>query len=174
MAQIKISLGARLVDGMDIKFKAPCDCTAVTGLLVSYISDTGETAEKSFSFRDSHGNNLAGLGNLFGAGAYVKAILDTARGYAYLQNADTNAYLEGKRKETVLELSAGGWSGNTQTVAASGAAANNTLFVSPTPESYDVYGECGVRCIAQTDGSLTFSCSDAPGETLRVNVVIFS
>ena len=94
MAQIKIDLGAKLVDGMDIKFKAPCDCTAVTGLLISYISDTGETSTKDFTFRDSHGNNLAGLGNLFGAGAYVKAILDTGRGFAYIQNADTNAYLE--------------------------------------------------------------------------------
>ena len=52
MAQIKIDLGAKLVDGMDIKFKAPCDCTAVTGLLISYISDTGEAATKGFTFRD--------------------------------------------------------------------------------------------------------------------------
>lgn len=96
MAQIKLELSGRLIDGMDIKFKAPCDCTAVTGLLVSYINDAGEAAEKSFTFRDSHGNNLAGLGNLFGAGAYVKAILNTGNGYAYLQNADTNAYLESK------------------------------------------------------------------------------
>ena len=97
MAQIKIDLGAKLVDGMDVKFKAPCDCTEVTGLLVAYINDKGAAAEKGFTFRDSHGNNLAGLGNLFGAGAYVKAILDTGRGYAYVQNADTNAYLEAKK-----------------------------------------------------------------------------
>lgn len=174
MAQIRIDLGARLVDGMDIKFKAPCDCTAVTGLLISYINDTGEVAAESFTFRDSHGNNLAGLGNLFGVGAYVKAILDTARGFAYIQNADTNAYLESKRKEAVLELSAGGWSGNTQTVAASEATATNTVIVSPAPESFGLYGECGVHCTAQADGSLTFSCSSVPSETIRVNVVFFS
>lgn len=96
MAQIKIDLNAQLVDGMDVKFKAPCDCTAVTGLLVYYLTDTGTTASKGFTFRDSHNNNLAGIGELFAAGAYVKAILDINRGYAYLQNAATNTYIEGK------------------------------------------------------------------------------
>jgi hypothetical protein len=51
---------------------------------------------KEFVFKDAHGNVLTGLGNLFSTGAYVKAILDITNGYAYLQNADTNAYLEGK------------------------------------------------------------------------------
>ena len=49
---------------------------------------------QSFSFRDAHGNNLAGLDHLFTEGAYIKAILDTGRGYAYLQNTDTNSYIE--------------------------------------------------------------------------------
>lgn len=89
MALIKIELSAPPVDGIDIKFKAPCDCTEITGLLVEYPDGSQE-----FTFRDCHGNNLAGIGNLFGAGAYVKAILDTQRGFAYLQNADTNAYQE--------------------------------------------------------------------------------
>ena len=97
MAHLKIDLGAKLVDGMDVKFKAPCDCTEVTGLLVVYLSDTGAVAEKSFTFRDCHGNNLAGVSNIFAAGAYVTAVLDTSRGYAFVQNADTNAYLEAKK-----------------------------------------------------------------------------
>ena len=96
MAQIKLELKSQLIDGMDVKFKAPCDCTAVTGLLVYYTTDTGAMANKSFTFRDSHNNNLAGLGGLFASGAYVKAILDVGRGYAYLQNAATNTYVESK------------------------------------------------------------------------------
>lgn len=91
MAQIKIDLLAPPVDGMDIKFKAPCNCTEVTGILVAY-----PDGEQEFTFRDAHCNDLAGLGNLFAAGAYVKVILDTQNGFAYLQNADTNAYLETK------------------------------------------------------------------------------
>lgn len=86
MAQIKISLPGGLVDGQEIKFKAPCDCTAVTGILVSYYDATGAAASKGFTFRDSLGNDLTGLGSLFAAGAYVKASLDTGNGYAYLLN----------------------------------------------------------------------------------------
>ena len=88
MALIKVEMSMPPVDGMDIKFKAPCDCTQITGLLVEY-----PEGSKEFTFRDCHGNNLAGIGNLFGAGAYIKVIVDVAKGYAYLQNADNNGFL---------------------------------------------------------------------------------
>lgn len=96
MAQIKIDLSTKLIDGMVVKFKAPCDCTAVTGLLVYYVADNGEGSSKAFAFRDSLGNDLTGLGNLFASDAYVSVILNTANGYAYIQNAGTNKYLETK------------------------------------------------------------------------------
>ena len=88
MALIKIEMSMPPVNGMDIKFKAPCDCSQITGLLVEY-----PEGSKEFTFRDCHGNNLAGIGNLFGAGAYIKVIVDVAKGYAYLQNADNNGFL---------------------------------------------------------------------------------
>lgn len=88
MAQIKLDLFGPPADGMEVKFKAPCDCTQVDGLLVTF-----PDGEQTFTFRDSHGNNLAGIGHLFAAGAYVKVILDTQQGHAYLQNADNNAFL---------------------------------------------------------------------------------
>ena len=88
MALIKIEMSMPPVDGMDIKFKAPCDCTQITGLQVEYPGGS-----KAFSFRDCHGNNLAGIGNLFGAGAYVNVIVDANKGYAYLQNGDNNGFL---------------------------------------------------------------------------------
>ena len=89
MANIKIELVCPLYDGMPVTFKAPCDCTEVTGLKVCY-----GTTSQTFTFRDAHGNDLTGIGNLFAEGAYVKAILDITSSYAYLQNADTNKYLE--------------------------------------------------------------------------------
>lgn len=89
MALIKIELSAPPIDGMDVKFQAPCDCSEATGLLVTY-----PEGNKEFTFRDCHSNNLADLSALFGAGAYVKVMLDVQRGHAYLQNADTNAHLE--------------------------------------------------------------------------------
>ena len=91
MAKIKIISECPLYDGMPVTFKAPCDCTAVDGLTVAY-----GTMSQSFGFRDAHGNDLAGIGNLFAEGAYVKVILNTENGYAYIQNADTNKYLEDK------------------------------------------------------------------------------
>ena len=91
MAKIKIISECPLYDGMPVTFKAPCDCTAVDGLTVAY-----GTMSQNFGFRDAHGNDLAGIGNLFAEGAYVKAIQNTVNGYAYIQNADTNKYLEDK------------------------------------------------------------------------------
>lgn len=89
MAYINVNSPCPVFQGMPITFKAPCDCTAVEGLVVAY-GDNSYT----FAFKDAHGNTLTGVGNLFMQGALVKAILDIEGGYAYLQNADTNAYIE--------------------------------------------------------------------------------
>lgn len=102
MANIKVELSHGILDGQPVTFVAPCDCTAVTGLKVYYPDGT-----KEFTFRDAHGNNLAGIGNLFAAGSYVKAILNVANGHAYIQNADTNKYIE----NTFLKRSGGTMSG---------------------------------------------------------------
>lgn len=97
MAYIKLTLNHPLVDGENVTFKAPCDCTAVTGLKIYYVTlteDAETEVNQTFTFKDAHGNDLTNVGNLFTNGAYIKAILDTTNNYAYLQNADTNAYLE--------------------------------------------------------------------------------
>lgn len=94
MATLRVDITEPLLDGMDVRFKAPCDCTAVTSLTVYYPGET-DTLSKVFTFRDAHGNDLTGVGNLFVAGAYLKVLLDTTNGYAFIQNADTNAYIEG-------------------------------------------------------------------------------
>lgn len=89
MANIRVQLDCEIFDGQPVTFVAPCDCTEITGLKVIYPGDF-----KIFTFKDAHRNDLTGLGNLFSEGAIVKAILDVSNGYAYLQNADTNAYIE--------------------------------------------------------------------------------
>lgn len=118
MANIKVELNYAIFDGIGITFEAPCDCSDITGLTVYYPGDNG-TVSKAFTFRDAHGNNLGHLDELFVAGAYVKVILNTTSNVAYIQNADTNAYLEGKFKETrelmtrtariVIGTSTNGW-----------------------------------------------------------------
>lgn len=97
MANIKLTLDYPLEDGQSLTFKAPCDCTAVTGLIIYYpiITETESTqTSQTFVFKDAHGNDLADVGNLFAAGAYLKAIVNTTDSVVYLQNADTNGYLE--------------------------------------------------------------------------------
>lgn len=94
MAKIKVVSDRPLIDGMVVAFRAPCDCSAVNGLTVSYLN-----ASEDFTFRDAHGNILTGLGNLFSQDSLVKAVLDVTNKDAYFQNADTNAYLEAKFKD---------------------------------------------------------------------------
>ena len=99
MAKLKIVLDHPLEDGMSVTVKTACDCTAVDGLRVAYpvISESGSTSTYAdFTFKDVHGNDLSGVGNLFTANAYVKFVLDTTNNFAYPQNADTNAYLENR------------------------------------------------------------------------------
>ena len=100
MANIKITVEGPLMDGHKITFKAPCNCDVVEKLDVRYIENN---TQKSilFTMKDSHGNDLTGLGNLFFKDAYVDVVLDPNSGSAYLQNAGTNAYIEEKFKTAV-------------------------------------------------------------------------
>jgi hypothetical protein len=95
MANIRITVDGPLMDGHKITFKAPCNCMVVEKLDVRYVED-GTQKSKLFTMKDSHDNDLTGLGNLFSEGAYVNVVLDTNNGFAYLQNAGTNSYLEKK------------------------------------------------------------------------------
>lgn len=63
------------------------------------------------------------------------------------------------------------WQNNSQTVNVEGVTADNTVIVSPAPDSYKTYTENGVVCTAQGDGTLTFKCDSAPDD-MTVNVVI--
>lgn len=102
MANLRVNLTEPLLNGMDIKFKAPCNCTAVTGLIVYAPDNEGNIYSQTFSFKDAQGNNLAGLGNLFAKDALVKVMVDTDTSAAYIQNAATNAYLEEKIGSTTV------------------------------------------------------------------------
>ena len=89
MPKIKVELNHEIIDGQPITFVAPCDCSETDGLRVGFPGGS-----KDFVFKDSHGNDLSDIGELFSSGAYVRVLVNTVNGYAYIQNADTNAYLE--------------------------------------------------------------------------------
>lgn len=71
-----------------------------------------------------------------------------------------------------VTLPAAGWVENNQTVSVAGVTAANQVVVTPTPSSHERYAEGMVRCSAQSDGELTFTCSETPTEALSVNVLI--
>ena len=92
---VRVDLNYPIYDGAELVFKAPCGAASVTGLTVYYPSITGMVSSV-FSFADAHTNDLGDLDELFAAGAVVKVILDTETSMAFVQNAATNGYIEGK------------------------------------------------------------------------------
>lgn len=98
MANVRVDLDYPISDGLPLTFKAPCPCSEVEGLIVYYPAAIGSTSilSKVFTFNDAHCTDLTGVNNLFGTNAYVKVVLNTTSLVAYIQNADTNAYLEGE------------------------------------------------------------------------------
>ena len=92
MPNIRVDSTFPIINGHAITFRSPADCSQVTGLIVYYPEGNG-TITKPFQFADAHGNNVGNI-HLFAENVLVKVILDTELNRAYVQNADTNAYLE--------------------------------------------------------------------------------
>lgn len=88
-------------DKLELNFRSPVAVTntATTKLCVR---QTGTDDYKIFAFADANGNDVGEINNLFATNAIVKVILDLGSslpgvdGVAFVQNADTNAYLESK------------------------------------------------------------------------------
>jgi ABC-type amino acid transport substrate-binding protein len=96
MANIRVDVNYVIKDGSEIVFRSPADCSAITGLVVYYGAEDGTSASKEFVLADAHGHNVGDIDHLFAENAVVKVILDVTHGMAFVQNADTNAYLEAR------------------------------------------------------------------------------
>ncbi len=94
MSNIRVDVGYTIQDGAEIKFRSPVDCSAITGLIMHYPGEDGNITSKVFVFADAHGNNVGNIDHLFAENIVVKVILDVTSGMAFVQNADTNAYIE--------------------------------------------------------------------------------
>lgn len=68
-----------------------------------------------------------------------------------------------------ITLPTSGWSGNTQTVSATGVTATNIVTTGPAPSSMNAAMQAGVYCSAQGQGTLTFTCSSVPSSSLTYN-----
>jgi hypothetical protein len=86
---IRVDLTSPITDGTEVVFRSPVDCSQITGLIVYYGEDS-----KEFVLADAHGNNVGDIDHLFAENVVVKVILDVTHAMAYVQNADTNAYIE--------------------------------------------------------------------------------
>ena len=101
MANIRVDVNGTIKDGSEIVFRSPVDCSAITGLVVYYTAEDGAAASKEFVLADAHGHNVGDIDHLFAENVVVKVILDVTAGMAYVQNADTNAYIERTFVKTV-------------------------------------------------------------------------
>lgn len=103
MSNIRIDLDTTIFDGQDLVFKSPCDCSDVTGLIIYYPDAGSVITSQEFKFTDAHGNDVGNIDALFAEDVLVKIVLDTTTHKAFVQNADTNAYLEGKFKNLEVD-----------------------------------------------------------------------
>lgn len=69
-------------------------------------------------------------------------------------------------------LTAAGWADGTQTVAVDGMTADCTVMLQAAEESTTAYAAAKMKCTAQAENELTFTCGAAPTADIAVNVVI--
>lgn len=145
MANIRVDLPATIVNGQSVTFRSPVNCSEITGLVV-YYPENNVVVNRVFQFADAHGNNVGSV-NLFAENVLVKVILDTDLNSAYVQNADTNAYLErrfAEIEESIENLPQGG--GGTVTDEHINALIDAKLANLPVPEAVPTYtGEVEVE-----------------------------
>ena len=101
---ISTTVDFTISDGSELKFKAPVAASQLVGLNINYPDESGNRASKDFIFYDANGNDISNVDDLFAADAVIKTILDVTNGKAFIQNADTNAYLENRFKALTDKL----------------------------------------------------------------------
>ena len=111
--------------GTLLKFKAPCDCTAVTGGLV--------IDGKTYAVVDSLGDSVAGKNGAWASGAMVSALIDKANLRAFIQNS--------AKPGGILEVEHGG------TGASNPETARNNLGAAPAYTWGQVDLEPGVSAL---------------------------
>ena len=106
MANIRIDLNHAPLDGETVSFKAPCNASEVSGLIIYYLDENQQEASKEFTLNDANGSDIGSIDSIFAEGAIVKVVLDTDTNSAFVQNPDTNAYLEGRFEDIEEQIAA--------------------------------------------------------------------
>lgn len=159
--------------GTLLKFKAPCDCTAVTGGLV--------IDEKTYAIVDALRKSVIGAKGTWASGAQVSVLIDKANLFAFIQNRAsssvdaTSVVLSTTWTEQADETFA-------QTISVDGVSEDNeqAIAVDVALSGTDIDADVAVleawgcvnRC-DQGDGKLTFVCyGDKPTVAIPLNVVV--
>lgn len=116
----------------------------------------------------SDARNALGLGNTDGA-------LPVANGGTGATTAEEARINLGAVAMTTayIELLVDNWVDKQQTIKVDGVTADNLVIAGANEKSYEIYNECGVRCVKQEENALTFSCNNVPNTYLVVNIAIF-
>ena len=75
---------------------------------------------------------------------------------------------------TTGTLTASSWANSKQTISVAGVTKDNTVIVTHSPNSFLAYTDAVIRCTAQGDGSLTFTCDAAPASDVNVNILVLT
>ena len=174
---IRIDLNHAPLDGETVSFKAPCNASDVTGLIIYYPNESNQEISKEFTLNDANGGDIGVLDNVFAEGAIVKVILDTDLNNAFVQNPDTNTYLEGRFTDlagqyVAATMSTSKWSGNTYSFEATypNAKYNISIEVAPnaTAEQFEAFG--GAMICGSADSNVATALGDVP--TVDIPIII--
>ena len=160
---IRVDLNLPINDGTEVVFRSPVDCSQVTGLIV-YYPDNGNTISKEFAFADAHGNNVGDIDHLFAEDVVVKVILDVTKSMAFVQNADTNAYLEGRFAECLTRGNDVDLGEHMLTAERVVLKSNGTLELEASGQKLDADGNLAAVCTVYGDKNKPVILSNvAPG-----------
>lgn len=76
---------------------------------------------------------------------------------------------------SIISLLTDNWVNNQQTLNIEGLKADSLIFVGPenSEANYAAYNAAGIRCIAQAEGQLTFSCAKLPAVDIVANACVY-
>ncbi len=104
---------------------------------------------------------------------YDYAIANDLIGPYELSMITDTEYATISEPSTPPTLLAANWVSNEQTINVSNVTESSVVMVGSSPLNLEEYVDCGVLCIAQGNGTLTFSCDTVPQNDLAVNVICF-
>lgn len=106
-----------------------------------------------------------------------ETVLEGYIGYGADGEAIVGTAVMTKHLIRTMTLPVRGWNdANEQTVTVDGVLADKnkcTVFVGADWDSTHEALDCGVECIGQGDGTLTFQCTYIPSEDLTMNASVF-